>query len=357
MDTLLNPMEQRDRELVDDVRADTTETWKEPASAEPEGLDDQEPASVVGHYFRDAHRFSLLGREAERDLGQSLEQTLRGLLAEIAEPELEALTIREVLARVEAHSGSLSEQARQHLADLRKWRRELIQSNLRLAVYIARGQKGRGLPLPDLIQEANLGLIKAVERFDPTRGFKFSTYAYWWISEEVKRAIKRGRRVVRTPDHVVDEIRRLQAVEARLQRETGSQPDRYELAEAAGTTPERVDELLGFARPEVSTATPISSEGDLELGDTLADESGNKGESPLEERDQARLLKDLFHLLREREADILGRRFGINRDEPETLQVISEELGISRERVRQIEKGALSKLREHAALFADVAGN
>ena len=357
MDTLLDPMEQRDRELVDDVRADTTETWKEPASAEPEVLDDQEPASVVGHYFRDAHRFSLLGREAERDLGQSLEETLRGLLSEIAEPEPDALTIREVLARVEAHTGSLSEQARQHLADLRKWRRELIQSNLRLAVYIARGQQGRGLPLPDLIQEANLGLIKAVERFDPTRGFKFSTYAYWWISEEVKRAIKRGRRVVRTPDHVVDEIRRLQAVEARLQRETGAQPDRYELAEAAGTTPDRVDELLGFARPEVSTATPISSDGDLELGDTLTDENGNDGESPLEERDQARLLKDLFHLLREREAEILGRRFGINRDEPETLQVISEELGISRERVRQIEKGALSKLREHAALFADVAGN
>ena len=357
MDTLLDPMEQRDRELVDDVRAETTDNWKEPASTGPEVLDDQEPSSVVGHYFRDAHRFSLLGKEAERGLGASLEQTLHGLLSEIREQAPEALTIREVLARVERHTGSLNEQARQHLADLRRWRRELIQSNLRLAVYIARGQQSRGLPLPDLIQEANLGLIKAVERFDPTRGFKFSTYAYWWISEEVKRAIKRGRRVVRTPDHVVDEIRRLQAVEARLQRESGEQPDRHELAQAAETTPERVDELLSFARPEVSTATPISSEGDLELGDTLADESEEPGEAPLVERDQARLLKDLFHLLREREADILGRRFGINRDEPETLQMISEELGISRERVRQIEKGALRKLREHAALFADVAGN
>lgn len=357
MDTLLDPMAQRDRELVDDVRAETTENWKEPASADPEALDDQEPASVVGHYFRDAHRFSLLGKEEERDLGASLETTLRGLLREVAEPEPDALTIREVLGRVETHTGTLSEQARQHLADLRRWRRELIQSNLRLAVYIARGQQHRGLPLPDLIQEANLGLIKAVERFDPTRGFKFSTYAYWWISEEVKRAIKRGRRVVRTPDHVVDEIRRLQAVEGRLQRESGEQPDRYQLARAADTTPDRVDELLGFARPEVSTATPISSEGDLELGDTLADDSGDLGDSPLMERDQARLLKDLFHLLREREADILGRRFGINRDEPETLQLISEALGISRERVRQIEKGALRKLREHATHFADVAGN
>lgn len=357
MDTLLDPMEQRDRELVDDVRAETTANWKEPASTKPEALDDQEPASVVGHYFRDAHRFSLLDKEAERDLAASLETTLNGLLSEIGEATPEALTIRSVLGCVESRTGSLSQQAREHLADLRRWRRELIQSNLRLAVYIARGQQGRGLPLPDLIQEANLGLIKAVERFDPARGFKFSTYAYWWISEEVKRAIKRGRRVVRTPDHVVDEIRRLQAVEARLQRETGEQPDRQELAEAAETTPERVDQLLGFARPEVSTATPISSEGDLELGDTLPDESGDSGEGPLMERDQARLLKDLFHLLREREADILGRRFGINRDEPETLQVISEKLGISRERVRQIEKGALSKLRDHATLFADVAGN
>jgi len=357
MDTLLEPMGQRDQELVDDVRADPTVDWKEPASADPGTLDDQEPASVIGHYFRDAHRFSLLGKDEEKALVSALTDTLNTLLEEAEHPDIEALTIREVLASIEQNQARLSDRAREALKDLARWRRQLIQSNLRLAVHIARGHQGRGLPLPDLIQEANLGLIKAVERFDATRGFKFSTYAYWWIAEEVKRAIKRGRRVVRTPDHVVDEIRRLQAVQARLQRETGDQPDRYELAEAAETTPERVDELLGFARPEVSTATPIGGEGDLELGDTLADESTSAEETALAERDRLRLLKDLFHVLRTREADILGRRFGINRDEPETLQMISEELGISRERVRQIEKGALKKLREHATFFADVAGN
>ena len=356
MDTLLEPIGQRDQELVDDVRADTTVDWKEPASADPGTHEEHEPASIVGYYFRDAHRFSLLSKGEEKILVQSLVETLNALLRASDDQDIEALTIREVLAKVEAKREAFSEGVREALRDLARWRRQLIQSNLRLAVHIARGHQGRGLPLPDLIQEANLGLIKAVERFDATRGFKFSTYAYWWIAEEVKRAIKRGRRVVRTPDHVVDEIRRLQAVEARLQRETGVPPDRWALAEAANTFPERVDELLGFARPEVSTATPIGGDGDLELGDTLADDI-DADETPLEARDRNRVLADLFHVLREREADILGRRFGINRDEPETLQMISQELGISRERVRQIEKGALSKLREHASSFADMAGN
>ena len=357
MDTLLDPMEQRDRELLDGVRADTHIDWKEPVSEEPDTLHENEPASVVGHYFRDAHRYSLLGREAERELAASLQQALTALSEEIGGAQPEALTIRDVLSLVESHLGSLSHRAREQLHAIRRLRRQLIHSNLRLAVHIATGQQGRGLPLPDMIQEANLGLIKAVERFDPSRGFKFSTYAYWWISEEVKRAIKRGRRVVRTPDHVVDEIRRLQAIEARLTRETGVAPDREVLAREAETTPRRVDELLGFARPEVSTATPISSEGELELGDTLAQEPDDVDEGPLAARDRERVLADLFHLLRPREADVVRRRFGVGRDEPETLEVISQQLGISRERVRQIEKGALKKLRDHATLFADVAGN
>ncbi len=355
MDTLFDPLEQRDQELVDDVRLDPRENWKDPAPPNLETLDDNEPETVVGHYFRDGHRFSLLGPEAERELSRRLVSALQTLL-EAVEATTEAMTIRDVLAVVDESEVQLDDEAREARSVVADCRRQLIESNLRLGVHIARGQQGRGLPLPDLIQEANLGLIKAVERFDPTRGFRFSTYAYWWISEEVKRAIKRGRRVVRTPDHVVDEIRRLQAVEARLLRESGEAPDRDRLAGEVEATPERVDELQALARPEVSTATPITGDGELELGDTLSEETDGD-EGLMVERDRNRILQDLFTILRPREVDIVRRRFGLDRDEPETLQIISAQLGISRERVRQIEKGALKKLREHAVNFADMAGN
>lgn len=355
METLFDPMEQRDQDLVDDVTVDSQENWKDPPSPNLEALDENEPASILGHYFRDGHRHSLLGQAAERELSARLVAAL-DILLEAADETVEAKTIRDVLAVVGADDIAAHESAREARDVVAECRRQLIESNLRLAVHIARGQQGRGLPLPDLIQEANLGLIKAVERFDPTRGFRFSTYAYWWITEEVKRAIKRGRRVVRTPDHVVDEIRRLQAVEARLLRESGEQPAREQLAEEVDVTPERIEQLQAFARSEVSTATPIGADGELELGDTLAD-SVDPEEDLLGDRDRNRLLRDLFMILRPREVDIVRRRFGLDCDEPETLQVISTELGISRERVRQIEKGALKKLREHAVNVADMAGN
>lgn len=174
-----------------------------------------------------------------------------------------------------------------HLANA--CRRKLIQSNLRLAVHIARRYNQHGIPMSDLIQDANVGLIKAVERFDPTKGFRFSTYAYGWISEEVKRSLQRGMRLVHTPENVVEE-------------------------------------------------------GVTTLGDRLEAHEQASPEYSMSERDRRRTLKAMFSQLTDREQVILSRRYGLNIQEPDTLQVISDDMEISRERVRQIEKLALHKL-------------
>lgn len=365
MDSLLDPIDQHDPELGDErLRADepamaghAVTSWREPESPLPDMPDDNEPTSVIGRYFRDAHRFDLLGAESERDLSAALNEALETLLRQVPGAELSARTIRDVLSLVEEAEVVLDVAGRKAMAAVEGCRSRLIESNLRLAVHLARGQQNRGLPLPDLIQEGNVGLIKAVERFDPSRGFKFSTYAYWWIAEEIKRAIKRGRRVVRTPDHVVDEIRRVQAVEARLARNLGQPPSREALAEATESTTGRIEELYRFARPEVSTSTPIAADGDLTLSDTLMDGEADPVDESLGDRDQQRVLDEVLSMLRPREGEILRRRFGLGMREPETLQMISQDMGISRERVRQIEKAAMKKLREHSSDFAHLAGN
>lgn len=315
-----------------------------PSAATSEEAD---ATSIVGHYFRDAHRHSLLGREAERELGTQLGEALELLLTRVKQPDPErAFCIRDVLEQWSACQRPEDSDTRAAQADIERYRHKLIEGNLRLAVHIARQHQNRGLPLPDLIQEGNLGLMKAVERFDPGRGFKFSTYAYWWISEEIKRAIKRGRRVVRTPDHVTDQIRVLQAIAARLQRDLGHEPSRAELADATGLSVARIDELLFYSRPEVSTETPIISDSTLILGETLSASHNCAPEYALFEQDRHKILAEVLKELKPREADVLRRRFGLNKGEVETLQEISGELGISRERVRQIEKGALKALQE-----------
>lgn len=340
----------------------------------PGSLDETGPDSVIGQYFRDAHRYPLLGRDAERALGDRLSSHLNLLLSLAQRPGITSspgaflesacsetnrsantwsestFCIRDVLAIWQANRDSAHSQAGSAIAGIEYCRQELIQGNLRLAVHIARRYQNLGLPLADLIQEANLGLMKAVERFDPGKGFKFSTYAYWWVSEEVKRAIKRGRSVVRTPDHVGDEIRVMQAVASRVQRELGRKPSRREVAEAIGASPARVEQLLGYAIPEVSTEAPMSQEGDRVLGDALPASRHWAPEYALFEHDRHRILATVLAQLKPREADVLQRRFGLRSGEVETLQEISGVLGISRERVRQIEKSALRTLQEK---FAD----
>lgn len=313
-------------------------------------------SSLVGHYFRDAARHELLGPVAERKLSRRLALCLDIIAADQSLPDDRPRTIREVVGRLE-EADMHSLRARRAWRLVRASRELLIQSNLRLAVHIARRHANRGLSMPDLIQDGNVGLIKAVERFDPSKGFRFSTYAYWWISEEVKRCLKRGHRVVRAPDHVIDELRTLQSTTMRLHQRLGRTPRQSELARELEISPRRLNELMGFAGAEVSTDAPTHDEGSPAVGDALSRDDEVSPEQALVPRDRRRLLTQILGELTPREQSVLARRFGLDRPEPDTLQIISDDMGISRERVRQIEKSALKKLQAQYANLGDMVGN
>lgn len=302
-----------------------------------------ETESLVGLYFRDASRYELLTNEGERRLSRRLSFCYRIISAELALPEGTPQTFREVVGSLgDACAFSTRCRRAYHLAT--SSRQRLIRSNLRLAVHIARRYANRGIPMSDVIQDANVGLIKAVERFDPTKGFRFSTYAYWWISEEVKRCMKRGTRLVHTPENVVDEIRLLQKKSLLLHQTLGRTPSQSELAREIEVSPSRIGELRALASMEVSVDMPVGTEGSITLGDSLSADDQSAPDHGMAQRDRSKTLAALLAELTSREKDVLARRYGLGLPEPETLQVISDDLGISRERVRQIEKGALKKL-------------
>ncbi|MDO3721509.1 sigma-70 family RNA polymerase sigma factor [Marinobacter sp. chi1] len=316
----------------------------------PTSPQDGDRETLVGLYFRDASRYELLTDEAERRLSRKLNTCYRVISAALDLPEETPRTYRTSIGALDSSVCQLPVRPRRALRLATACRRKLIQSNLRLAVHIARRYSQHGIPMSDLIQDANVGLIKAAERFDPSRGFKFSTYAYWWISEEVKRCLQRGNRVVHTPENVVDEIRQLQKASLRMHQSLGRTPSQAELAREMEASPSRISELRALALREVSTELPLVQDGSVTLGDSLAGEEQAVPEHSMAQRDNRRALQSMFDKLTDREQAILSRRYGLGLPAPETLQVISDDMGISRERVRQIEKLALKKLQ---TLFDD----
>mgnify|MGYP001627781269 CR=1 FL=1 len=303
---------------------------------------DELPESLVARYFRDVSDHGLLTAERELRLSQRLSRCF-AIIGELSGQETPA-TLREARACYERLP--VSARARRVRTLVEGCRDLLIRSNLRLAVHIARRHEySGGGGIADLIQEANVGLIKAVDRFDPQRGFRFSTYAYWWITEEVRRSRKRGFRVVHTPDHIIDEMRQLQTVTMRLHQQLARTPRQSELANEMEVSPSRISEIRGFAASELSTELPLGEDSSSSLGDTLISDGQNPAHQ-MAERDRARTLEGLMARLSQREQEVLRRRFGIDLKAEETLQVISDDLGISRERVRQIEKGAIRKLQQ-----------
>lgn len=299
--------------------------------------------SLVGMYFRDASRYELLGEQGERRLVRQLTRSFQVISRELALPADTPQTYREIVGSLgDACAFSARCRRAYHLA--RACRSRLVERNLRLAVHIARRYAQYGIAMEDLIQDANIGLIKAVERFDPTKGFRFSTYAYWWISEEVKRCLQRGNRLVHTPENVVDEIRQLRKVSMRLHQSLGRAPMQSELAREMEASPSRIGELRALASREVSVDAPVSEGSDITVGDSLRAGEQMAPDHPMVQRDRRKYLMDILCQLTDREQVVLSRRFGLGLPEPDTLQIISDDLGISRERVRQIEKGAIRKL-------------
>jgi RNA polymerase primary sigma factor len=291
-----------------------------------------EEPDLLGMYLEQIGKTPLLSAADEVHLARRIEAGLyAGHLIERGEgtPELELVVL----------DG-------QHAKDL------LIRSNLRLVVAAARRYSFRGLPLLDIIQEGNLGLIRAVEKFDYRRGFKFSTYGMWWIRQAIERGIHDKSRTVRLPVHVAEELSRLIRVERQLATELGRAPTDAELGEAAERTPGQVASLRRLGQDMVSLDIPVGEYGEGRIGDMIADEDGLQVQELTERRAMSVELHQVVTTLPPREAFIIRLRFGLSGHEVQSYTEIGAQLGLTRERIRQLEKQALKRLRQGGPLLA-----
>jgi RNA polymerase primary sigma factor len=225
-------------------------------------------------------------------------------------------------------------------------REQMIKANLRLVVKIARDYEGYGVPLLDLISEGNIGLMKGVERFDPTKGAKLSTYSAWWIKQAIKRALANQGKTIRLPVHVVDKLFHIRRAEARLQEAFGREATDEEIASELDTTPDKIRELRQASQRPASLEAPLGYDSDNRVADVVADENAEDPYDELEGKANSSMLREVMKDLDPREVTILRYRFGLDGDEEKTLEEVGRKFGLTRERIRQIQEIALKKLRK-----------
>jgi RNA polymerase primary sigma factor len=317
----------------DDDELDEVEDVAEEADRLPSRFfqpTDYAPDTPAAIYLRDISRVPLLTAEEEVELARALER---------GEQAKQALTREDITLEKE-------DQLRQEVAEGEAARRRLTESNLRLVVSVARKYMGRGMPLLDLIQEGNIGLARAVEKFDYRKGYRFSTYAYWWIRQAVTRSIADQARTIRVPVHMIEAISDVYKVSRDLQQHLGREPYPEEIAERMNTPAEKIRQILRAAKQPISLETPVGSDDESTVADFIAD---RRSTAPSDVATEAVLKDDVDNVLADvltpRERAVLRLRFGLADGKDRTLGEVGEELGVSRERVRQIESEALAKLR------------
>ena len=336
MDNILQHLQDENIEVVEMVdELDAEEFAREARSARDEELALKAPTNdPVRMYLKEIGKVPLLTAEQEVILAKAIDE------GEAATAEIDKATdngrkltptrLRE-LQRTERH-GQLA-------------KKKLIEANLRLVVSIAKRYVGRGMLFLDLIQEGNLGLIRAVEKFDHTKGFKFSTYATWWIRQAITRAIADQARTIRIPVHMVETINKLIRIQRQLLQDLGREPTPEEIGREMEFSPEKVREILKVSQEPVSLETPIGEEEDSHLGDFIED---SDAVVPVDAASFILLqeqLDSVLHTLSEREKKVIQLRFGLTDGHPRTLEEVGREFGVTRERIRQIESKTLSKLR------------
>jgi len=294
----------------------------------------------VGQYLDEIARTPLLDAATEVELAKAIEVGLfaRQLLD----------TGRIARARGGAPKRATREELEWLVADGERATQHFIRANLRLVVSIARKYGRSAMPMLDLVQEGNTGLIRAVEKFDYVKGFKFSTYATWWVRQAITRGIAQQARVVRLPVHVVEELNQIGSARRTLERQLGRDPEPDEIAAELDMSLERVIDLVNWGRDHVSLDTPVDDEGDTSLGDLVARETTPGPDSAFLDVESRRRLDDLVELLDERSADVIRSRYGLVDGRQEKLADIGARHGVSAERVRQLEREALAQLRKLA---------
>lgn len=292
-------------------------------------------ADLVRVYLNGIGRTALLNAEDEVELSQRIEA---GLYAQ------------HLLESDEQFTPSKKRDLKAIAKDGRAARAHLLEANLRLVVSLAKRYTGRGMPLLDLIQEGNLGLIRAVEKFDYTKGFKFSTYATWWIRQAITRGMADQSRTIRLPVHLVEQVNKLSRIKREMYQHLGREATNEELAEESGIDESKIDLLLKQSRDPVSLDMPVGTDEEAPLGDFIEDSEATDAEEAVVASLRHSDIRTVLATLEKREQDVIRLRFGLDDGVPRTLDQIGREFGLSRERVRQIEREVMAKLRkgEHA---------
>ncbi|HUA43474.1 MAG TPA: RNA polymerase sigma factor [Streptosporangiaceae bacterium] len=331
IDAELAPVE---ADLAQLAETEAPDALAEDASAStPESdLDDQ--TSVMGDsvhtYLKSIGRRQLLTAEEEVELAKRIEAGL------FAEYKLE--TERRLSKQLRADLEAVAE-------DGRRAKAHMLEANLRLVVSVAKKYSDRGLSLLDVVQEGNLGLIRAVEKFDYTKGYKFSTYAMWWIRQAIQRGFADSARTIRLPVHVLEMLSKLSRVERDMHQRLGREPTPEELAVELDRTPDQIEELLRTSRQPISLDSTIGEDGETSIGDLIEDVDAPEAGELVDRQLMADQLRHALDALTPREATIMSMRFGLYDGNPHTLDEIGKALGLTRERIRQLEKQSLSKLR------------